>query len=158
MIVGEGLIGLDNLSEVCLHQLRHHVNLIIILGIFWQQNPLDVQYVLVLQESLDLQFSVCPQREHSVFKGFDDLLDCYQVCLALLLVDFKVLGGDDNSVGSRVDGVDDLVALLDLEFGAQDDVGVRVLVGIVFFLDDLLLFRLLVLTWIHRLTLIIIYK
>ena len=54
VIVGQWLIGLNDLRKIRLHQLGHYVNLIKTRPVFWLQNTLDAQDVLVVEQSLDL--------------------------------------------------------------------------------------------------------
>ena len=116
------MIRFDNLRQVGLHELRHNVNLIETRSVLRTQNSLNAKDVLVVQQSLDLQFPVCSQRKHAVLECLHDFFDCYEVRLAAVLWQLRVLGGHDDAVGSLTNRIDNLVTPVDFEFGVDDHV------------------------------------
>ena len=79
VIIGQRLVGLNNLGEIRLHQFGNYINLIETRSILWAQNSLDTQDVFVVQESLDLQFPVRSQREDPMLEGLDNLFDGHKI-------------------------------------------------------------------------------
>lgn len=79
VVVGQRLIRLNDLCQIRLHELGNNVDLIERLSVLGLQNPLDPQDVLVLEQPLDLELSVGPQRKNSVLECFDNFLDGHEV-------------------------------------------------------------------------------
>ena len=98
MIVGQRLARFNNDTEICFHEIGYHVDLIERLLVFGLQYAFYSQYILMLHQPLDLQFSVGSQGEDPVLKCFDDLFDGDQILLVLLLLDVCVFGRDHHAI------------------------------------------------------------
>ena len=69
----------------------------------------------MIEKALDLELAVSPQREDAVLEGLDDFLDGGEVGLGSALRDRRVLGGDDDTIRTLANRIDDVVSLVDLE-------------------------------------------
>ena len=61
VIIGQRLVGLDNLGEICLHQFGNNINLIETSSVLWLQDSLNAEHIFMVKQSLYLQFPVRPK-------------------------------------------------------------------------------------------------
>ena len=61
VIVRQRLVRLDDLREVRLHELGHHVNFVEAGSVLRLENSLDTEHILVVQETLNFELAVRAQ-------------------------------------------------------------------------------------------------
>jgi hypothetical protein len=77
MIIREGLVRLDDLGQVCLHQLTYYVYLFEIGLRLRLQYCLHSDDIIMLKQSGNFEFSERPLCEDFMFEGFLDLFNSH---------------------------------------------------------------------------------
>ena len=74
----------------------------------------------MVQQPLDFELTISPQREDAMLEGLDDLLDGDKIGLTSAVRNRCVLGCHDDAVGALADRVNNIVAAVDLERSVND--------------------------------------
>lgn len=110
VLQSQGLRGVDDLVEVRLHQVQHHVDgAEVAVGPPRPQDVFDGDDVVVLEVLQDLQLAQSALRVGHHVERVRDLLDGHR------LPGVPAPRGADDAVGSGADGFDDLVVVPHLE-------------------------------------------
>ena len=121
VFVAETLVGFDDLAEVGFHQFRYHVDLVESFQTLWSENSLNGKHVFMVQQTHDFEFSQGTEGKNFMLKSFLDLLNCHKLLFFLRFI----FCGDNDSICTRADGVDNFVLVRKLETGPEHFVGLE---------------------------------
>ena len=91
----ERLFALDDLSQVCIHHLGYHINILELFPRFGKDNCLNIDNILVLQQLEKSQLSESSFCKDLVLEGLVDLFDGHELVL--------VFGSHNNAICSLTD-------------------------------------------------------
>ena len=103
------LLAVDDAMKVCLHEISHDVHIVVVLRTFHigRHHVDDLDDVVVTKMPQELDLAQDAFGINFVLKGFGYHLD------GDIILRLGILSGDDNSVGTRSDGSNHFVALVD---------------------------------------------
>ena len=114
VLVADRLVWFDYLTQVRLHQLRHHVDVVKVSEGVWLEDAFDRKNIRMVQQSHYFQLTECSQRKYFMFEGLINFFNGYEARLALSCVHF-VFCSDNHSVCARANQLNNLVGVGDLE-------------------------------------------